>query len=63
MLTFVSAIEMGFAVGVCDAGSFHHSVVPLPLGGRLSCGVSLSCKGEVSGNRFKRGVEDVAPYG
>ena len=44
------------------------NTIPLPpavseaSAGRLGYGVSLSCKGGVSDNRFKRGVEDVAPY-
>ena len=49
---FVLAIEMKFAVGVCDVDSFHHSVVPLPRGGRLGLGVSLYCKGEVGKKRL-----------
>ena len=50
---FPYIVKVKFAINVCDGASRCR---PLP---RFVC---FGGRGEVGGNRFKRGVEDVAPY-
>ena len=64
----IFVVGRGLAPAVCLRWAFvfrcplRHLRCHLSHRARLSCGVSLSCKGEVCDNRFKRGVGDVAPY-